>query len=344
MPASSFEPYSLLGEIQRRVAEDRQFREPLMRLYHILGEDTKAFETALAMEPPYAGFFQDITDKGHFKFILAGSNFGVILRAYPHSFPDFLMDHIAELEPAQILKQVQIELDKAARSNDETAIEVVERFKLSYLDRLYSFGHALFDREENGTELALMYIKFMSPKAMKFLTENTNFRLMQVRAAAVQRGMYREVAFLYKRVGDAVGGMGRFLDHIGDPQGAIDYAKSCYIEKPVGRRGEKKKKPDKEVWQMLIRKSYRDGDFLREMLIELPNLDWKPKHSVKFIQEIPDTSIVPNFEELASRTVKEYRRKLTTAKLTQDIVAKDAFGAFKRSFDRYKMGKPTQFY
>jgi hypothetical protein len=155
--------------------------------------------------------------------------------------------------------------------------------------------------------------------------------------------MYREAAFLYKRVGDAVGGMGMFLDYIGDPKGAIEYAKSCYIEKAASRRGEKKKKPDKEVWQMLIRKSYLDGDFLREMLIELPNLDWKPKHAVKFIQDIPDTSIVPNFEELASRTVKEYRRKLTTATLTQDIVAKDAFGAFKRSFDRYRMGRRTQF-
>jgi hypothetical protein len=165
-----------------------------------------------------------------------------------------------------------------------------------------------------------------------------------VREEAVRQGMFREAAYLFKRGGDATGGMGIYLDRVRDPQAAIEYAKGCYVERPVRGRREKKKKPDKEVWGMLIKESYRDPAYLTAMLMELPNLDWKPKQSVKFIEGIPDTSIVPNFEELASRTVKEYRRKLTTAKLTQEIVATDAFGAFKRSFDRYRSGKPTQLY
>jgi hypothetical protein len=52
------------------------------------------------------------------------------------------------------------------------------------------------------------------------------------------------------------------------------------------------------------------------MLMELANQDWKPKRSMRLIQGIKETKIVSNIEDLASRTVKEFRRKLTTAKLS----------------------------
>jgi hypothetical protein len=289
------------------------------------------------MNPPFPGFFADISRYGQYKFIIGDrvSNFGAILNAFPDTFAEFLLDHIAELDPGQVIRQINA---------DSNQTELIERFKLDYLDRLYEHGHTLFDKEENGTELALMYVKFKSPKTMQFVTENGNFKLMEVRQAAVEQGMFPEAAFLFKRGGDPAGGMAICLERIGDPKVAIDYAKGCFVEGPVrGRPGERKKKPDKEVWDMLIRHSYGDAKYLTAMLMELPNLDWKPKHSVKFIRGIKDTSIVPNFEDLAARTVKEFRRKLTTAKLTQEIVATDAFGAFRRSFDRYKLGKPEHF-
>jgi hypothetical protein len=347
LPDEAFRPEALLERIRCGSQQDPGFLAPLMRVYHIQGDHSAAFETALSMDPPYPGFFRDLVEYRQLKFVMGerSSHFGAVLRAYPDTFAAFLLDHLAELEPVQVIRQINYELEMAARAtNSLAATEVVERFKLDYLDQLYENGNPLFELEQNGTELALLYVKFKSPKTMKFITENA-FNLLTVREAAVAQGMYPEAAFLFKRGGDATGGMTIYLERIRDPQGAIEYAKGCYVERPVrGRRGQKRKKPDKEVWGMLIKYSYRDPAYLTAMLMELPNMDWKPKHSVRFIEGIPNTAIVPNFEDLASRTVKEYRRKLTTAKLTQEIVATDAFGAFKRSFDRYRSGKPTQFY
>jgi hypothetical protein len=347
LPESAYQADVLLNEIKRGSDRDPGFLAPLMRLYHIHDDHVSAFQTALSMTPPYPGFFADIAKYGQYKFIVGDrtSHFGQILRAFPDTFTAFLLDHIAELDPALVIRQINAELDGVPHSGGrDDAVELIERFKLEYLDSLYESGHTLFDREENGTELALMYVKFKSPKTMQFVTENGNFRLMEVRQAAVDQGMFKEAAFLFKRGGDPVGGMAICLERIKDPQVAIEYAKSCYVEAFVrGRPGERKKKPDKEVWDLLIRHSYGDPAYLTAMLMELPNLDWKPKRSVRFIQGIKETKIVPNFEDLASRTVKEFRRKLTTAKLTQEIVATDAFGAFKRSFDRYKLGKPEHF-
>jgi hypothetical protein len=347
LPDDAFQADVLLNEIKRGSERDPGFLAPLMRLYHVHDDHVSAFQTALSMNPPYPGFFADIAKYSQYKFIIGdrASHFGAILRAYPDTFAAFLLDHITEIEPGQVLRQINAELDNVAQSqNPDEEVELIERFKLDYLDRLYESGHTLFDREENGTELALMYVKFKSPKTMEFVTENRNFRLMDVRQAAVDQGMFREAAFLFKRGGDPVGGMEICIQRIKDPQAAIEYAKGCYVEAAVrGRPGERKKKPDKEVWDLLIKHSYGDPAYLTAMLMELPSLDWKPKRSVRFINGIKDTRIIQNFEDLASKTVKEFRRKLTTAKLTQEIVATDAFGAFRRSLDRYKLGKTEHF-
>jgi hypothetical protein len=347
LAAGTYQADVLLNEVKRASERDPGFLGPLMHLYHSHDDHVSAFLAALSRTPPYSGFFTDIVKYGQFKFIASerASHFGAIVRAYSIKFVDFLLDHIAELDPALVLRQANAEVDNIARAGGDLAqLIIVEQFKLNYLDRLYETGHSLFDREENGTELALMYVKFCSPKTMKFISDHGNFRLMAVRQAAVEQGMFREAAYLFKRGGDAVGGMAVTLERIGHPRAAIDYAKGCYVEAPIrGRRGERKKKPDKEVWDLLIKHSYSHPEYLTSLLTEIPNLDWKPKQVVRFIQGIKDTSIIPNFEELASRTVKEFRRKLTTAKLTQEIVQTDAFGAFKRSFDRYRTGKTVQF-
>jgi hypothetical protein len=124
---------------------------------------------------------------------------GQVLRAYPGKFPAVGSEHITELEPGQVMRQIHLELELASRqTNSRAVIESVEPFKLDSRAHLDELGYPLFQREENGTELALMYVKFKSPKTMKFITENGNFKFMAVREEAVRQGMFPEAAFLFK--------------------------------------------------------------------------------------------------------------------------------------------------
>jgi hypothetical protein len=141
--------------------------------------------------------------------------------------------------------------------------------------------------------------------------------------------MYPEAAFLYKSEGDLKGGMAIYLENVKDPKAALEFAKAC-------ARG----RSDDEMWRLLINHSYQHPDFLRAVLEDLPNL---PINPVEYIEGIHRTDVISDFEVLAAKTVKDYQRKVRTAELTQRIVANDAFGAFRRSFDKYRAGKATHF-
>jgi hypothetical protein len=70
---------------------------------------------------------------------------------------------------------------------------------------------------------------------------------------------------------------------------------------------------------------------LTAMLIELANIDWHARWSSRNIHDTKDTSIVDNFQEFASGMMKEFIRILTTARLRQEMVLTDEFGAFKNN-------------
>ena len=330
----SFMAVKLVGDVQRRYEDNRNFAGPLMTIEHMLGEHEKAFRTALEMR--YPKFFDDIVRFEQYKFLLNEHNLKQIMEKYPDTFAEFLMQHVEQLDPSIILglmNSVLGDVYKRMEVSPETAeadLKVIEQFKLGYLDKLRQIDHPVLLEERWGTELAIMYIKFNSPKTMEYLQTSASFKLMPVREAAEEHGMYKEAAFLCQKAGDLAGGMSIYLEHIQDPQEALQFAKDC------DKGGNK----DKEMWKLLTTYSYTHPEFLRAMLMDLPNLKIKP---VKFIKGIPDTNIIPDFEQLAARTVKEYKRKERTLELAQQIVATDAFGAFSRRLEQYKSGKLTHF-
>lgn len=330
----SFTAVKLVGDVQRRYEDDPKFAGALMTIEHKLGEHEKAFRTALDMK--YPGFFTDIERFNQYKFLLNEFNLKQIMEKYPDTFADFLKQHVEQLDPSTILglmNSVLADVNKQMEVNPETAeadLKVIEQFKLGYLDKLRQIDHPVLLEERWGTELAIMYIKFNSPETMKYLETSASFKLMPVREAAEEHGMYKEAAFLCQKAGDLAGGMNIYLEHIPDPQEALRFAKEC------DKGGNK----DKEMWKLLTTYSYTHPEFLRAILMDLPNLKIKP---VKFIKGIPDTKIIPDFEQLAARTVKEYKRKERTLDLAQRIVATDAFGSFSRRLDAYKAGKLQPF-
>jgi hypothetical protein len=113
-----------------------------------------------------------------------------------------------------------------------------------------------------------------------------------------------------------------YLENLKDPKAAIEFAKKC---------------GDDRVWKALADHSVKNVEFLQEFLRQLPTFpNTNYTDPVEFIQRIVSIKELNDFEGLASNIVKEYRRKLRTAELAQNIVATDAFGAFKRSFERYQ--------
>ncbi|OHS96805.1 hypothetical protein TRFO_36928 [Tritrichomonas foetus] len=307
----------LIGDISRQAEREPSLNESLMILQHSLDNHQNALQTALEIKHP--SFFQDIEIFSQYDFVK--KNFFKVLQIFPKLLPDFLMRHIDDLPPAKLLKKSNKALNRA---NQETT-KLIEDFKLYYLDQLYKAHNPIIQNEEYGTELASLYIRNRNPETMKFLQSTTSYRLMEICREAESAQMYPEAAFLYYTAGSKKKGMDIHLRYINDAQKALDYAKQC---------------DDKDVWKMISDHSYKNKEYLACMLDDLPNLNIKMKD---FINKIPEDMKLDNFEELARKSLNEYKRKLRTAQLAYEIVSKDAFGAFKRSFETYKMGKKTQF-
>lgn len=320
-------PTSLIDDVSRKAYENPQFNVPLMTLQHLNQEHTKAFTTALSIS--HKGFFDDIQTYRQYSYIR--DHLGDVLSVFQKELANFLIQHLEQLPPEDILKQLNFEINNANRmlninqEKAETLLQLIDEFKLNYLDSLRDINANILHNEKFGTELALSYIKFKSPKTMGYLKSSCNFNLLEVSKAALDQQMYNEAAYLCKLAGDQVNGMKIHLENMNDPIAAIEYAKEC---------------DDNTIYQMLIKHSYKNQDYLRNVLDDLSNIHINP---VKYIQGIPNDMILDDFEQLASKSVKEYKRKLRTAQLSQEIVSKDAFGAFKRSFNNYRMGQKTQF-
>ena len=329
----------LLGDVERRAEKDDRFSEPLVKLFLAIGQPDKALKRALTSEH-YSGFFDDIANYEQYGFILDKRNISQIMNKF-HSdtdatFHNFLMGHIDQLPPEKILQLVH-EMDIDAQRRLETdpektkdEIEVIESFEYKYLSSLRERHHDILRDPKWGTQLALMCIKYNDPKTMDFLKGTASYDVMKVSRIAKEKHRFREAAYLCQRAGNPTDGMSMMLE-VGDPREAIQYARDCDNE-----RSHK----DEAMWQMLKQHSFRNAEFLREMLRELPSLKMDP---VKFIKDIPNVHIIPDFEDLANVTIKEYMRKCKTAELAQQIVSSDAFGVLKRSFDQYKVGKYTNF-
>ncbi|KAH0796047.1 vacuolar protein sorting-associated protein 41 [Histomonas meleagridis] len=316
---------SLMYTVTEKSEEHTEFNIPKMKLQHLLQEHSKAFTTALSIG--YKDFFKDIQTYNQYSYLK--EHFGEILKVYPE-FPNFLMEHLDQCPPLEILKQVKVELNNTKRITDKQKskqqMELIDNFKMNYLDNLYEIkSPILLQNEQIGTELALMYIKCKSNKTLNYLKTTGNFNVLAVFEAAKEQGMYQEAAYLCKLSGDRVQGMKIHLQYLDDPISTIEYAKDC---------------DDNEVYKLLIEHSYKNPKYMECMLEDLSNLNINP---VRYIEGIPDVKMINNFEKLAAKSVKEYKRKLSTAQLSQEIVSKDAFGAFKRSFNNYIMGKKTHF-
>ena len=335
-----YNPNQLIGDLSRQAERDPSLNEALMLLQHSLENHQNALQTALEIKHP--SFFQDVEVCSQFNFVK--DNFLKVLQTFPEElsptlyesrgsdhdnnklppFTGFLVRQLKN-DKAPTPQEMLLEANKYLNHASPELTKLIENFKLNYLDQLYKHKHPIIQEEEYGTELASLYIRNKIPNTKYFLEENTSYRLMEICKEAEAAQMYSEAAILYYKAGSKKKGMEIHLRQLHDPKEALEYAKKC---------------DDKDVWKMISEFAYRNKDYLEVMLGDLPNLNIKMR---EFISKIPNDMKLDNFEELARKSLNEYKRKLRTAQLAYDIVSKDAFGAFKRSFDSYKMGKKTQF-
>lgn len=272
-------------------------------------------------------------------------------KAHGQHFIDFITNHLDKMSPTTVLEHISGELSKAKAividpKKQEETMNLIEHFKLDYLDLIWDRNspeiHYLLKEKGYATDLVVLYLKYDHKNTLKFVQENTDFTPNDARDAATKYNRIKAAAYLCKRTGDNEGGMKILLDNAlqeEDIVAAIEYAKNV---------------DDKTCWGILTKYAYdsiiidkshskNPPKFSKEqplkmMLRDLPNLHINP---VNFIKGIPDKLPLKNYIEDADFAVKQFNRKFMTAQLTHDIVAKDAFGAFQRSFQRYKRGKPV---
>ena len=317
-----YDANALIGDISRQAEKDPELTKYLIILQHSTENHHKALQNILEIKQ--TNFFVDVETFALYDFVK--KNFLKVLQTYPNLLPDFLMRHLTELPPAKMLKKANKFLNQANKDRNTNLVNLIEKFKLSYLDKLYNNNNPIINNEEFGTELASLYIRNGDEeKAMKFLSSTTNYRLMGICKEAENYKMFQVAAFLYYTAGNKKKGMEIHLNQLKNPHKSLEYAKMC---------------EDKDVWNLISEHAYKHKDYLECMLADLPNLNIKMK---EFISKIPPDMHIENFEDLARRSLNEYQRKLRTAQIAYEIVSKDAFGAFKRSFNTYKNGKKTQF-
>lgn len=256
-------------------------------------------------------------------------------KAHGQNFIDFITNHLDKLTPTTVLDNIANELSQAKAividpKKQEEKIDLIEHFKLDYLDLIWDRNSQeimyLLKEKEYATDLVVLYLKYNHPNTLKFVQGNNIFNPNRAREEAMKYKRIMAAAYLCKRTGDNEGGMKILLDNAksdDDFTSAIDYAKNV---------------DDKNCWKRLTDYSYMPGKekCLKMMLRDLPNLHINPVH---YISGIPDKVPLSSYIEDADFAVKQFERKFMTAQLTHSIVASDAFGAFKRSFTRFKRGK-----
>lgn len=311
----------LINEVSRQAEGETKLNESLMLLQHSLENHQNALKTALEIK--HKTFFTNVETFMQYDFVK--TNFPQVLRQFPEQLPSFLIKHLDEYPPTPIIKECNALLNEYRNDYSNPAVATIQNFKLEYLDKLYEKKSDIFQQEKYCTELARLYVRTRSPKTMAFLKSTANYDLMDICAEADNAQMYKEEAYLFSTAGSAEKGMEIHLNHIKNAEESLEYAKSC---------------DDKKAWRMISEYAYKDQNYLKCMLADLPNLNID---MVDFIKGIPDHLMPDNFENLIRNSLNEYKRKLRTAQLAYDIVSQDAFGAFKRSFNQFKSGKMTKF-
>jgi hypothetical protein len=277
-----------LGGVEVASRSDPDFRPPLMTLQYLAGGKAEAFSTALEMS--YDRLFEDVVDFDLYSCLMTPRNFGQVVEKYLDEFHAFLLiqGNRPGLEPEKVLERAKGEIDEAkkmGRANPEEShrrVKLVEFFLLSYMDHIPA--------DVDQAELTRLYIRFRSPKTLKFI-QARKVTDTDITRGAVDQKMYTVAAAIYYFRGDYQSGMAIHLEKMKDSTTALEYAKNCNTD---------------NVWKLLADYSLTDPAFLKAFLRDLPNL---PKTNctdpVEFIQRIPDTSIVPEFEELTFKIMTE---------------------------------------
>jgi len=313
----------LIDKVKVLLPTNPSYRSTLMTLYFKNDKNIK-YGLELALEDHCPEIFVYISNHKEYKFVINKSI--ELFSVFGGEFINYLLEQINNIPPQEILVIIDSEIKKQSKiqnlNNEE--LSKPEQFKLLYLDELFKGEFPL--EEVYGTDLVVLYLKSNHPNTLSFLQNSVDFDYNIARQVALKYKRKPAAAYLCKKTGAPIDGMKIFLvdsnDPNDDPIDAINFANAV---------------DDKKVWKMLVDYSYTHKPYLMRIMELLPVLHLNP---IKYIKGIPESVPISEYEKIADKTVKEYKRKLTTSELTHDIVSKDAFGAFSRSFNRFRKGKP----
>ncbi|KAH0785317.1 vacuolar protein sorting-associated protein 41 [Histomonas meleagridis] len=303
LPPDSFDPKLLINDVQIKADSEKVFHIPLMILYHRIGEHSKAFDSGLTAN--YLNLFDDIEKYQLYDYPL--KRFDTLYRTYGDIFTQFMLSHTEQMKPILVLP------------NFKTNTVQMCQHMLNYLHQLYKMHIPI--PKPYGTDLAVLYIKFHHPETMNYLLNSSEFDYTVARQTAIDEKLYREAAFLSKKTGAILDGMRIHLNNIKNPKETVEYAIQV---------------ADKSVWDELTLKAYDDPALLQVMLDNLPSLNIKFD---EFIRNIPDKLMSKELIQSIARALKEFKRRMKTAQLTQEIVANAAFDLFEKQMNAKKRAR-----
>lgn len=296
---NSFPPNELIGLVQAKALYEKVFNIPLMHLYHRLGNHEKALDSGL--EAIYIYLLEDIRKYEAWEYAL--SRFDQLYLSYSRLFLEFLIKTLQNLPPTKVLPNLR---------KWESAM-------LDYMDYLTSISYPIPDTYK--TDLALLYIKNHHPMTMNFLTNERFFDFPVVQKEAISQKLYKEAAFLSRKMGNPIEGMKIHLNYIRIPHESVDYAMRAENEK---------------VWRLLIESSYQDHELLMYILYNLPSLHID---SVDFVKNIPESMADKiDLKNSSSRTIKEFQMRLAAVKLTREMISNTAFETCQKQLKLVKRG------
>ncbi|XP_049849429.1 uncharacterized protein LOC126318654 [Schistocerca gregaria] len=160
----------------------------------------------------------------------------------------------------KILSMVQGNADKAiellvANTNKIPVEQVVQqlqserRLLLQYLHRLFENGSEE-SRPYHDLQIEL-YTEYDLPKLQRFLTESQTYDFNLALRVCSEKKLYRDMVFIYDRIGSSQEALTVLIDKIGDADATIDYMK---------------KKNEKELWDEGIERCIDKPKFLSALL------------------------------------------------------------------------------
>jgi len=294
LPNASFDTNELINGARKKAQIELVYNIPLMHLYHLMGHHDSAFECARIAN--YLQIFHDIETYGSYNYCI--TRFDELFSTYGNLFTRFLLTHKANTE---------LPVDTVI-SKFESNFKKLKSYMFDYLHSLRMEGYSIHQKYE--TTLANLYIHHHHPLTMEFLKSHSNFDYLDIFKTAKEEKMYREAAFLARKSGSSLDGMKIFIQYIKIPIEIVEYAMKLKLS-------------DSDVWNELFQESYKNPELLKCILENLASLKLD---IVTFMNGIPkEMERKINMKESAQDTIKEFERRMKTAKLTEEIVADSAF-------------------